>query len=579
MKGWLKKQRNEIISVAILVALVFATVYIAFGLYQNDLSTPLIYDGKDDFTSYKNAKLLSEGTQWIYATERLGAPFGAEYYDFLPDSLTNVEHVIVKFFGLFTKDAVENVNMASYFLFFLVAIIAYYVLRELGVRNDFAIVGALAFDFSYYHFVRMIEHFALGAYEFVPLSILLCVWLWKDERLFRIGRDFFRYKRNYAVILFAFLIANNGIAYYAFFTCMFLGLTALSKCIKQKKWRAFLPTLGVILTVVIFMALALLPCFIYQTNNGTVPTVRNMWDSEIFGLRILQLLIPYKNTAFFNEYYESFLKTEAHGSYLGWIGILGFLFLLVRLLMKSSKETETKDTIRLFAELNVFAVLFATMGGFSSILFNFVISLIRGVNRISIFISFLSIATVCLGMTEFMKRSKVQWKKKARGFCYVLFLLFCVGGIVEQIPWNLTDSADSYREEKESDQAFIEEIEKTTSEGAMIYQLPYKTYPEGGPQHEMSDYHLLTGYIYSDTLRWSFGGSRGRESDIWNQKMSELEYQELIVELKKEGFAGLYVDKRAYDEANFEHLYNVVNICVGTLPINSKNNNLYFWKF
>lgn len=53
----------------------------------------------------------------------------------------------------------------------------------------------------------------------------------------------------------------------------------------------------------------------------------------------------------------------------------------------------------------------------------------------------------------------------------------------------------------------------------------------------------------------------------------------MVEALKKEGFAGIYLDKRAYEEAVFDNIYNVINVCLGYEPSHSKNENLYFWKF
>ena len=251
--------KKEGFSILILFALVFIVLFLSFGFPEYNITMPIAYNGGDDFSVYKNAKMLSEGSGWISETQRLGAPYGAEYHDFMPDALMNVDNLLIKFFGFFTDDIILNVNLTVFFLFFAIAGTAYYALRQMGVRNDFAIMGAVTFDFMYYHFMRMIAHFSLGAYEFVPLSVLLCVWLWKDEKLFVYGKEFFRYKKNYLVILFALLIANNGIAYYAFFTCMFLGITGISKTIKEKKFRYLAKMCGMIAPIIFFMALSLIP--------------------------------------------------------------------------------------------------------------------------------------------------------------------------------------------------------------------------------------------------------------------------------------------------------------------------------
>ena len=170
MKNVLKKYKWEFVAVAVLMLLVYASLAISFDFKNYDVSMPIAYQGGDDFgTAYKHAKVVSDSqSTWIYETERLGAPYGAEYYDFMPDSLMNADVLFLKFFGLFSKDPVTIVNMTIIFLFFLIALISYFVMRQLGIRQDFAVIGTLLFDFMYYHFMRLVSHFCLSSYEFVP---------------------------------------------------------------------------------------------------------------------------------------------------------------------------------------------------------------------------------------------------------------------------------------------------------------------------------------------------------------------------------------------------------------------------
>lgn len=582
----IKKYRREGISVLCLFFAVFVMIVYSFNFYDYyHISMPIHYYGGDEFLAYKNAKMLTEESGWIFETDRLGAPFGVKYYDFMPDSLENADVVIMKIFSFFTKDPVLIVNLTVFFLFFLIAATSYYALRKMGVRNEIAIIGALVFDFMYYHFTRLISHFSLSAYEFVPLSILLCVWLWQDDRLFSFGKEFFRYKRNYIVILFALLIANNGIAYYPFFTCMFLGITGLSKAIKERKWQPLAKMFSMIMCIVIFLVTALLPSLIYQIQNGWYLTSRSVNDSEAYALKIIQLLTPYKGHGiqklidFQKEYYECFTMTEAYTSYLGFVAGAGFLLLLLAVFYNWKKnEDYKKNLVRLLMELNLFAVLFATMGGFSSIFANFVTGLIRAVNRVSIFIGFIGIAAFCILMTKFIEHNFIKFKKlKIVG--YIAIICFVLVGLKDQIPEGTAGGSVTFSDHKNSDCEFIQRMEDELPEGAMIYQLPYHPYPEGGERRDMGDYHLLTGFLYSDTLRWSYGGSKGREEDKWNKSVSSMEYSEMIQTLKEKEFAGIYVDRRAYSEKRFDKLYASLNECLGHEPICSQNSDLYFWKF
>lgn len=519
MKNVLKKYKWEFVAVAVLMLLVYASLAISFDFKNYDVSMPIAYQGGDDFgTAYKHAKVVSDSqSTWIYETERLGAPYGAEYYDFMPDSLMNADVLFLKFFGLFSEDPVAIVNMTIIFLFFLIALISYFVMRQLGIRQDFAVIGTLLFDFMYYHFMRLVSHFCLSSYEFVPLSILICVWLWKDDKLFEFGKGFFKYKKNYLVLLFFFMIANNGIGYYTFFTCMFLAITGISKAMKHRSWKAVFQMIRMVVSNVLFMVIALIPCIIYQIQNGANLTERSLADSELYALKIVQLLIPYKDYGiqklqeYNQEYYQIFIKTESMTSYLGIMAGIGFLALIIGL-MRRREIARRREPLALFVELNVFAVLFATMGGFGGIFANFVTSLVRGTNRISIFIAFMSLSTLGILMTRWMKKQN-KYSKIWKPICEVLFCALAIFSLYDQVPASVTGAAAQLQEEKNSDSQFIEKIEASVPGKIYDFSAPVSSV-SGGRSRESNAGLSFVYWIYvfravTVELRWK-QRTRGR---------------------------------------------------------------------
>ena len=86
----------------------------------------------------------------------------------------------------------------------------------------------------------------------------------------------------------------------------------------------------------------------------------------------------------------------------------------------------------------------------------------------------------------------------------------------------------------------------------MIYQLPYHPYPEWGVVNEMNDYDLFVGFLHSKTLKWSYGNIKGRTEDEWAENVSEMSEKEMVKYLKEQGFAGIYIDRRAYTDGDFK---------------------------
>ena len=100
--------------------------------------------------------------------------------------------------------------------FYLIGLITYFVLRCLKLREWISIGGALTFAFLPFIFFRNIEHLVLSSYYFIPLLILLCLWIYEDKNFLVLNKSFFSYKKNILAIIFTALIANSGIVYWHF---------------------------------------------------------------------------------------------------------------------------------------------------------------------------------------------------------------------------------------------------------------------------------------------------------------------------------------------------------------------------
>jgi hypothetical protein len=72
-------------------------------------------------------------------------------------------------------------NLTFFTLIFLIALVSYLVLRSRKIDLFFAAAGALSFTFLPSLFFRNDLHVMLSAYCFIPLSILLCIWLYEDD--------------------------------------------------------------------------------------------------------------------------------------------------------------------------------------------------------------------------------------------------------------------------------------------------------------------------------------------------------------------------------------------------------------
>ncbi len=531
----------------------------ALGYFTEGLSAPISYYAGDDFTLISQMKQLTQ-EPWIWSTDRLGAPFGQEVYDYSANFLQTPEYLLIKFWTLFTHEVPVLENLVYLSTFVLCGLSAYLVMRKLRFRPLFSVSGAILYAFIPFIFGRGLQHFCLSACYFVPVAVYLCHASYSDENYLKFDRSLFRWK-TLGILAACWCVANNGIGYYPFFACFLLCVTALCRLLETRRLRSMLPQIKLVGLIICFMLLALLPTFIYHAGHGSNNVAARIpSDAETYSLKITQMFMPMYThglsflTNIVNEYNLNMpLVNENNTSYLGVVGCLGFLAGLL-VLFRRGEKNELETNPGFFARMNLAAVLFMTVGGFISLLA--VISRIyvmRGFNRISVHVMFCSLLILFYFLQHLYEKIT---RPAVRGVFIGALVLMTAFGLWDQTPTLVSDGSTLrfFRQRWENDDAFVSEIEEQLKEGDMVFQLPYHKYPESGSVNNMRDYHLLTGHIHSDTLRWSYGGVKGRESDRWNEYVSNLETQEMVDTLVSAGFRGIYIDRRAYTVDEFETL-------------------------
>lgn len=579
MKEHFKKNKYEYISVGIILVALTALLTYLLGLWNMDINIPLAYHGGDDMSLITNAKTMTE-QGWNLTVDRLGAPFNASYYDFSSSVMHNVDLVILKIFAMITGSAGAATNLTYLSVFYMCAIISYFVMRELKLSHWVSICGSLVFACSPFIFMRGLGHFVLTTCYFIPLSVLLCVWIMERDDVFAFNKNFFKNPRNWLAILFTILIANNGIVYYPYFTCFMLVVTAISKWIKTKQFKHVLRALGMIGSICVFIVIAFMPVAIHILTKGynSAAILRGGFgESEMYGLKIIQLFLPVnshdvpiiQNMINLYKDYSPFVN-ENITSYIGLFGIAGFILLLGFVFVQ--KRNKLCDRLSFLSELNLGLVLLGTTGGFGTMVAFFFTDKIRGYNRISIFIAYVCILGFCIAIDALYKKHK-------KTLFVVLGAIVSLFVIWEQFP-------DGYRPDYEtlealytSDAEFVAQIEDMVEEGAMIYQLPYHEYPEANSVNNMEDYHLYIGYIHSDTLHWSYGSMKGTKEDEWNQNVSKMSNVQMVQYLKDNDFKGIYIDRRAYLDEELNSLESDLQKITGEQIIISENKALSFIKF
>ena len=577
-------------------------VHLGVGRKGFRMDIPLTCSGGDDTSFLSEVKMMKEGG-FRPQSSSLGAPYGTDRSVMVSTYLKMDVSFLAWFYVKLTGSIGAAINLAYFTVLFLTAIISYLVLCSRKIRPAFAAAGGLTYAFLPYMFLRKIGHLMLSAYQFVPLAVLLCIWLFEDDRFLKFRRDFFRYRRNLLAILFAGLIASNGIGYYPFFSCIILLAAGLSKSLKDRRFSGFAAALKQTGLIAGWMALFLSPfiriCLTEPERLGE--NARQIGDVEQFAMKLVRLFIPVFGSgigrldAKFAEYGAVQLANWSAEAteYIGLMGTIGFIILIIVLLTGTVRTSPFYELV-LLSELNIVMILYGVIGGFSAFVFLFVTMSVRCTNRISVFIAFVCIYAFCFVMDRLCESAERKpYRTTAPGSSrvrvsegkslpvliglYAAFFAITAAGLGIQIRgWSYSNEA--FAESYELRDRYFRQIEEMLPDGAMVYELPYCAYPEGGVAGQMNADMQFFGYLHTDTVKWSYGALQGEKADRLNAYLCTLPPRSLVRALCFSGFQGLYLNRLGYSsEADFKALTDELARELDTEALVSEDGRMYFF--
>ena len=556
-----EKSKGKIVLCAVLLVFLTATIeWFYFGFQNVDFLVPISYSG-DGMGVVLNVKAHITGDNI-----QKGFPFFQDFSVY--QAQKNLLQVIFfKLCGVFTKNAALVNNLYLFTIPFFNVFVCFWVLRHFKVRIWLAYMAALTFGFCPYVQFRLPGHCSLAAVECIPIVIMLCVWCMEDPTFEQPCKGWFRYKRNWLALFFTWMIANNGMVYYPFFSCFVLLVTALCLLLRERRLKAVASPGMLIVQIAGWLAVGFIPSVIgILKGAGNVATngaVRVRGDAIRYMLRINSLLLSPKGYGIrkIKEEISKFLSftasndsfyTENRYAYMGIVPIIGFGILLFYLFyVRNGHEKEGILVKRLvfLSKITVAILILAVSTGLGTLI-NIVILYIRCYNRISPFLVFCGVFTVALCAETWLLRMAKR-KRMALKYLLAVAVMAVFGyGLFEQQGIYLSfpeEYGESMATVYAADQRFVDEIEKTVGEDAMIFQLPYMRSFENGPVKDVPDYDHNRGLIHSDTLRWSYGGLNGGENDKWYKETSEYSPVEMVSELYFKGFSGIWLNLDGYE--------------------------------
>ena len=113
-------------------------------------------------------------------------------------------------------------------------------------------------------------------------------------------------------------------------------------------------------------------------------------------------------------------------------------------------------------------------------------------------------------------------------------------------------------------------------ENAMVYQLPFIESYETEQKFHEGDYSGSIPYIFTNHVRFSYGGTTGRDDSARNLFIDCGISSEFIKGIKESGFTGVLVDTYAYsDEGKMMHQFYSAELSIP--PLVSEDGRYYYY--
>jgi phosphoglycerol transferase len=529
-----------------------AILVVVLRLDRADLRSPLQNVGDAIVSQLVVRNVLDTG--WYTTSERGGAPYGIELYDF--PIAEGLHLTILRGLGLFSRNVYRVVNGFFLLSFVLSTLTTVFALRWLGVRAVPAIVGGLLFAFLPFHFWRFEAHLFLAAYYTIPPAILVAVWLTSGQLGAAAPGDEWRRRRLVTALLTAAAVSSSG-AYYAFFACYFFAVGGLAGFCRTGRGRVLAVAAGLIgITFAGFFA-NVYPTIRYARENGPNLSVasRQPFEAEYFGLNLTQLLLPRTGhrSEWVREIKAKFTNAPSRplpndfGSSVGAVGVVGLAAALATVLFR--RVGGGHPALADLGALAICGILLGTICGLGSLFAFFVSPSIRCYDRISIFLGFCALSASALLLNRLLDVLACGWR---RAVGYVVCLAVLAFGLWDQTSPLDVPNHEAQREETRNIARFVGRIEAEQPPGGMVFQLPYSSFPESLGVHAMCCYDHLRLIMPARTVRFSSGRMRGRPGDDTLAQVGALPPERQLDSLAYMGFTGLHIDRRGYPDGGRE---------------------------
>lgn len=533
---------------------------VVFWPNLKDINVP--WGGGDMTATYVNAETWD---WWHYAvTTHFGFPYGMNL-NYFP-GLDITQNTFARLLTIITGQPFVGINVLLILSFPVVAVMAYFAIRLMGVRGPLAIALGIAFTFIPWHWGRALGHLYLatlyGAVAGVILALLVGsgraqTWLELED-----GR---RRWKHIAVLALLVVLAAWSAIYFAFFTGMMLVAAIIWRLAQGDRVRQLVAAAVPLVGLVVVALIGLMPSILNRAANPSVANLgqRDPMDSVKYGgdLAISVLPAPYNGLLSGYNSWVSGMFAQAPQeeqnlitNYGTWITSACLVVLLVGLVLSTRARAlgtyrPVDDTPRpplsFIAYLLVLMVLVFTPWSLNFLVVNLLVTQIRDWNRLLPLMLLLFI----LGAAGTI--ASARWPRRMIVSIPIAVVILLITLVDSVIPWKglYDDVARGGRAIHDEALHYAAAVNAAIPERCGILQLPIMIYPENGSvAPSLNDYdHFMVGLLNPDK-DFAYGGMRDTIASTWQLDYTNGPSSAQIADLKSMGFCAVHVDTRGYED-------------------------------
>lgn len=510
---------------------------------------PISYNG-DTLSILAQIKNIRANNS-IYTSLNLGFPFKQDLHDIIAPGEA-IDHFILWSLSRFTNSDGLILNTFFFGTFLLVFLGGYLGSRIMKISPFSAVLVGVLYSFLPYHFLRAAGHLYLSNYSTVPVVAAIAMRQLMPSQLISNVPKTIRPKewlvwllkpRNF-LVLGAVITGSMMGMYYTAFGLVLITVTGIIGSVgfvSLDRLRAA----GVLVITMLFVLIGqMLPIITFQRQHGNNLAVisRSLAEIETYGLKISALFTPVifhriEALATFSMKATNVPLPSENTSALGILGSVSIVFVLGAAIVSALRGVQSKYLP--FALTAGLAVALGTIGGLAQFVGQFGFTQLRAWNRISVVIGFVAFAAFGHVIDDLRKMSD---KKKFLVSVFTpLLILFAIFDMSPR-----TTIPISTKREWLADSNLVRKVENYFGGDSAVFQLPVMQFPENGSIFKLGDYEHFKGYLHSESLRWSYGGVKGRESD-WQLQLPTIPTSISLECLAALNFEVLWVNLKGYE--------------------------------